>query len=761
MIRQNVSDNLFSCCRSKSRSSSLSHSRSRSRSRSKSRSRSRSPIRYRRDRSHSGSPIRYRRDRYSPSRYRDNYGYRSRSRSRYRGYYRGGRGDSSWSYFRREWDRDRGRDYISHGHRRSRSRSRARRRSRTHSRSPRYRRGGSLSPRHRREDRLTGHRSRRSRSKEAKRRPSRSRSSSISRERGRLRKESTTVMKGSLSPKPKSGNDSDLLEVHSDSIENDRSLRRKSPRHSTRAERREKIKNIERKEVRNSPLRSLSVSPELSLRKIGKEHVDDDIDSTRHNRKLSGQRKRDDAGIDAHQSKLSMEEQVPGSVQHRLKVVNSDGWTLDDIGGSKSEDMSLNLSKEYHGELPGLLEKGKKTEQIGNLRSSEDEMEDGKELDDWRDDIKAYEKEKAMRKESRKESAIKEDKLIAQVVLLDAKDCKENTFQQHTNDSPDKFNQRGKELDQLTFGDIEVIQDMDHEDVNIRSLLDVKNGSYEKRYVAEDVMDRDINHVLHPGFQPMNPRGKIGEANAEENIYLSYNSDGGGKVHSHDSTYEDREGDLIYEGPVVAAVECVNNQQQKSQLEHVKKKEVMDLDYKLDEFHTQVSAGQTRTSGGRENFEEPFKRIKEMPHDEHVSHKRRGRERSTAKEEPKRDNDEFEKRKARHKKHRRKHRHQNSMEQDDEDDGDDSAVEGEGRRGKKRHTRKHRRDDEERRERKKKRHKDRVKAGSCSPSQSLANDEKDNVETDVMTANRKSSSRHKRRRKEASKSLSPSCDSGI
>ncbi|KAJ7541442.1 hypothetical protein O6H91_10G059600 [Diphasiastrum complanatum] len=734
-----------SASRSKSRSSSRSQSRSRSRSRSHSRSqsRSRSPIRYRRDRSLSGSPIRYRRDRYSPSRYRDYYGYHNRSRSRYRGYYRGGRGDYSWSYYRREWDRDRGRDYLSHVARRSRSRSRVRRRSRTRSQSPKYRRDHSLSPRHHREERSAGRRSKRSRSRETKHSRS-SRSLSVSRESGSLRKENKALLKGSLTSKPKVGDDSDHLEVHSDSIDNERSLSQKSSLHSSRAERKEKVNSIKHDKVSDSPVRSFSVSLDPSSR-IGKEHFDEDVNSTRYNRKLSHQHKRD-VDIEGDELSLSTEEQVHDRMSLQPKTASSDGLTSG-VNGHNRGDTSLSFSKEYQREPAGRLEKVKRREQTEIVESSEDEMEDGKELDDWRDDIKAYEKEKAMRKESRKEAAKKEDDLIVEGVRLNSKSHKESSFQQYTNTSLDETNDNGKEMHQVASEGIEVSQDLNCEGIDdIGSLSDVKNSSHNNNYAAEEVGDRDIRHVPYPLVKSIHPVDKIGRNDSEENAYVSYNSDGGSKdANSHESAYEDREADLIYEGPVIAANEDVYSLQQKSP-------KLMDAEYKLDNFHNHDSTRQYKTSSGRDTLEEQSKHIKEAA-DAHVSRKRRGRERSAAKEDLKRIDEEHEKRKDRHKKHKRKHRRETSTEQD----GDDySNMDGEGRRGKKRHRRKHRKDDEDRKERKKRRHKHRVKAISCSRSQSLSLDDKHKVEIGTSTAYRKSSSRQKKRRKETSKSPSHS-----
>lgn len=192
----------------------------RARSKSKSRSKSRSPVRYRRDRrSRSATPARLRRGR-SRSRSRDRNHYRSRERG---SRYRGGRDPYPSYYSRRDWERERdsrdSRDpYSSRNSRRARSRSRSRdrvrRRSRTRSGS-RSRREISPSPRRQRTYELQHRATTRSR------RPTRSRSKDVKRSR------SKTPRSGSGSPVRRKGSPKGEKVVGSPSASKDHTM---SPR---------------------------------------------------------------------------------------------------------------------------------------------------------------------------------------------------------------------------------------------------------------------------------------------------------------------------------------------------------------------------------------------------------------------------------------------------------------------------------------------------------------------------------------------------
>ncbi|KAL2651575.1 hypothetical protein R1flu_019703 [Riccia fluitans] len=685
-----------------------SKSRSPSRSRSVSRSKSRSPIRYRRDRSHSRSrsPIRYRRDRpYSPSRSRDYYSYRSRSR---RGYYRG-RGDYPWNHFRRDWDRQRDRDYYPRPHRsRSRSRSRVRRRSRSRSRTPRFRRERSVSPRNRRDER------RHTRSRELERTPSaassRSPSASPPKEKSRSpskRQEEIVVSPvlpgASYSPAPEVGGREDR-NLSRSPVEHDEISQLMGP----------SFKGEEQKtQASGSPQMSPSVSPKRFLR-AGLEPDDEEVHSSSR-RKASSivcQKGDDETGdVPADEADVCDPSQLKGSGS--------------DIS-SEVEKVEEETTETFRGNLKVECS-SKDVEFLTGVES-----EDDKELDDWREDMKAHLKSKIRRKDDNR---------------MHDKQAEENrTSEPETTTAQDRWADSVRSrVDKSTAK--QPLGNRDMEEENTR-----KDLGFDKRGGMDSGLGKDS--VTEKAGSP----GKIGD-NVVEDIrgtkYMEKRCKGRGKEEEEEEEVdfyeepskevEDPEG-TVFEGPKLEPEEydvfvesmrpsetdeCINAGKEADQVGCVYPRERDDSDVE--------DAGELKPSRSKHCV---------VKDERAVTRKRKEKSRSkevrTVDEE-----EEREKRKERHRRHRKKHRIKGENEKDeDEEDNDEIGVHKERRR----HKRKHRKEDEdERRERKKRKHRTRGKSDSNSAGESCPADREGTDEDRASPTRRISSSRYRKRRKDLSK----------
>ncbi|KAG6543583.1 hypothetical protein Mapa_014946 [Marchantia paleacea] len=716
------------------------------RSRSASRSKSRSPIRYRRDRSRSlsRSPIRYRRDRpYSPSRSRDHFSYRSRSR---RGYYRG-RGDYPWNPFRREWDRDRDRNFYSRSRRsRSRSRSRVRRRSRSRSRSPRFRRERSVSPRHRRDDRKATRSARRSKSRDLKRTPSVSSRSPSANPHGKEGSRSPSIKQQgsglspvrrgpSGSPGPqigrRVGKDLSPSPLEDDQI---RSLDYKGRGDRVQM----KAPSLETDSLRKSglPKTGPSVSPRRSPSvsfndSLGKDlQSDDDEDVNSDLKRTTSLRVSSNGEDDTGDIQPDLASVNPNFPSQALKGMGS-GSDISSEGGN----VDFKAKEQFLGKQSRSPRRGERSAKDSGVVPGQ-ESDDDKELDDWRDDMKAHSKEKIRRKDERKghdkkneeDSRLVTENNLGRSRIEVSWDTSRATKKHGLGDSDIDMEQLDDDSGRDRHGRIDVgggkerWQDSSRD--KVRSFYEVKD------YVVSEVNDTGGAKYVDKEFQEQ------------------------GKEKSVESVKED-ERDLeetVFEGP---KLEVEEDEGFFESVRPVKMDEYKNTERDVDQVSKHPRARDDSDVEDEEEMKVTRSKLVTLEDDVIVS--RKGKEKSRPKDRRVDEEEEREKRKERHRKHKKKHRREAEDEKDeDEDDNDDV----EGRKERRRHKRKHRKeDDDERRERKKRKHKSRGKSGSDSAGESSRADVEVKDEDDGSPVRKKSSSRHRKRRRDPSKSPANSASS--
>ncbi|BFI25468.1 hypothetical protein MPTK2_1g21380 [Marchantia polymorpha subsp. ruderalis] len=720
----------------------------RSKSRSASRSKSRSPIRYRRDRSRSlsRSPIRYRRDRpYSPSRSRDHFSYRSRSR---RGYYRG-RGDYPWNPFRREWDRDRDRDFYSRSRRsRSRSRSRVRRRSRSRSRSPRFRRERSVSPRHRRDDRKAARSARRSRSRDVKRTPSvSSRSPSASPHGKEGSRSPFKKQQGSgLSPVRRGPSGSPVPQIvrrvgknlSSSPLEDDQI---RSPDYKGRGDRVQmKAPSIETDSVRKSglpkagpsvsPRRSPSVSFNHSLRKDLQSDDDEDVNSDL--KRTTSLRVSSNGEDDTGDIQPDLASATPNVPSQAVKGMGS-GSDISSEGGN----VDFKAKEQFLGKQSRPPWRGERSAKDSGVVPGQ-ESDDDKELDDWRDDMKAHSKEKIGRKDERKVHDKKNEEEIRLVT--------ENTLAHDRSRVEVSWDaSRATKKHGIGESDIDMEQLDDDSGRDRHGRIGVAGGKERLQDSSRDKA-RSLYEVKDYVVSEVNESGGA--------KYVDKDYQEPGKENSVESVKEDERDfeETVFEGPKLEAEE---DEGFFESVKPAKMDEYKNIQREVD----QVSAHPRARDDSDVEDEEDVKvtRSKLVTLEDDVVVSRKGKEKSRPKDRRLDEEEEREKRKERHRKHKKKHRREAEDEKDeDEDDNDDV----EGRKERRRHKRKHRKeDDDERRERKKRKHKSRGKSGSDSAGESSRADVEVKDEGDGSPVRKKSSSRHRKRRRDPSKSPANSASS--
>ncbi|KAG0559436.1 hypothetical protein KC19_10G104700 [Ceratodon purpureus] len=754
-----------------------SRSRSRSRSRSFSRSKSRSPLRYRRDRSASRSPIRYRRDSRPSPISREYFGYRGRSR---RGYYRG-RGEYAWNpSYRRDWERER--DHYSSRSRRSRSRSRSRvrRRSHTRSRSPRPRRDRSGTPlRYRREERRSGRSSRRSRSVEVRPTPSRSsrsRSRSLSRSRSRSRSESLHLKHGSqspvrrsrdtrsgggqskeekMSPVPSEGRRTLMSSPdtkgskeknYSDDITDDKEgiLEQLSPR----------AKGSDQQSI--SPARSLSVSLSPPRRKNGGalEGVSKSNDWKKAMLRETLVQKIDEVITLAEQSHCNKAPSVMGI----------DGGECSPAALLEQEIDTKGAFKSKGGDFVGKVRHAKK--ESGRMELSSDESDGNKEVDDWRDDIKANELEKIKRMESKREMERREGErkaLPVQVVVQEEVKCHGMTLLEHLGRGTGKLSVESPFAPEVQGVTIAAFKSK--KDISSNDLVSVEpsysdeirvNGSRDLLF-KEEILDR-VSTGNGEGDADMDE--EAGDVTHEKSIG------------SADVSDREEDSDVVFEGPLPPQDEDPNLEDGKRSLgsskgedsgEEIGAEEPPSV---LEEEIVGNPKGKDKSKSREDEDVRGLQRGKDksrVKDDDEFYENRKSKEKSRSRERSRSkrhdDDTDHERRKDRHRKHRRRHRRDEETEIEEDEDDDkrdvDSSKDKEERR---RHHRskKHRsgRDHkEDKREKKRRRHKHRGKSPSESPDkESLVVVEGEDVDQVAGRVHKRKSSNRENRRKGASKS---------
>ncbi len=615
---------------------SRSKSRSASRSRSLSKSRSRSPIRYRRDRSASRSPIRYRRDsRLSPSRSRDFYSYRSRSR---RGYYRG-RGDYPWNpSFRRDWDRDR--DHYGRSSHRSRSRSPVRRRSRSHSHSPRGRRERSATPpRYRRDERRgAGRGSRRSRSRDLKPSPSRSSrslSESIHGEDVSPRRKSKDSRRGeSLSPEPKTGKRA-LSSSPAQGDQEKLDLEDRGGSKQGNGTAKLSLEHKGRTALSMSP-RSLSVSLSPRQRSPEKQsEVDDDklgMSAANNIAQEAGSRKTEGVTI----SEKAISNSTLSTWATEARVSPPEGIHEENAGGVRMKEKG----KEFVARQGWQLRK--ESSGKGGDYFDDDSGED-KELDDWRDDMKAHEREKVKRKETKRESVKIEDKksTAGQTPSIQDQERPAATLHGQTIKSSGKGNEVGSTVSVDLVGGFGVgmKRNIDAGGKELKKKLDL----IKLKEVDRDLSDEDptIEEKIEKGVAEVGKRdqkvlcdadGSTGDATKEKTTGSTEDSE------------VEREVNVVFEGPKLPHDEG-------AVLKHTGRLG------KSEDSTKELIRKSFKSSRDREDDKEIGALQLELD-DEDVLASYKRKEKSRSRERSKRHEDDVDRdrRKDRHRKHRRKHR---------------------------------------------------------------------------------------------------------
>ncbi|KAL2654097.1 hypothetical protein R1flu_022225 [Riccia fluitans] len=678
-----------------------------SRSRSRSKSKSRSPVRHRRDRrSRSLSPIRYRRDRRSPSPSRDRRRYRSPSRDR-GSHYRGGRDGYPRYYIRRDWGRERKRDYYSRRSQRSRSRDRVRRWSRTPSPSPRHRRDRerTSSPRRRRDDHSRHTKSSRrspSPSKEVIRSPSavsRSRSPSVI-----VEKVGESPTKMAISPRCV------------DEVTNDES----------------KASMLPIQDREHIPLRQ--VESEVPVQPVAA--VDGDGSSMEKQNALVDV-------LDAQTASTSRNDSQNEGVVGRGRILSlgphsqpSDVHT-GPVGSSgrdrlpSQQDPDVAIDKEFKKKHGRKMDE-RSTDKLFQTMNRSDEDEE--ELDDWRNDMKVNEKERVRSKEKLKvpERKIKEEDTIQRkTVVQEVQQVDENVYdimdksrglkgshdvESGPGDSSAAGHARGKERIRES-----IVRDGDHDrEIITTSRVIVERERWEQSRLSLDARENKEE------------RSSKGRAFRSGDGYESEDRppEDTSKYDRRNSSKEVKE--FSVDSPKSKRITSRDRlQQNRSEREEVIPASVMGPEVDAEDCEVQKVSKRSRLTEEEKGEEEI----------------------------------ENERKQERHRKHRKRHRREEEVEKVAEevehDEDEDDSRDGESRKDKRRHKRKHRKDEgSEKRKEKKRKHKHR-RRHSSSESEDLylgpsADLSKSKGQSDDAGTKKRSSSRHRKKRRGHSKSVSPS-----
>ncbi|KAL3686163.1 hypothetical protein R1sor_004185 [Riccia sorocarpa] len=677
---------------------------SRSRSRSRSKSKSRSPVRHRRDRrSRSLSPIRYRRDRRSPSPSRDRRRYRSPSRDR-GGHYRGGRDGYPRYYIRRDWGRERKRDYYARRSHRSRSRDRVRRWSRTPSPSPRYRRDRERtpSPRRRRDERSRHARSSRrspSPSKETMRSPS-----AVS----RSRSPSVVVEKVVESPTKRGANSPRSV----DEVENDDNKSSISPGQQ------------EPEQIPSSQIESeVQPAPPIAgnRRSMEKQNAVPDVPDVPAVQPASTSF--DDAqneGVVGRGQILSLSSHSDPPDVH-IGTVGSSG--RDRL--PSQEDPVVAVEKEFKKKYARKTDERSADKSLQSMNRSD---EDEEELDDWRNDIKLNEKERAKSKEKFKlqDRRIKEEETVQRRTVVQA--CKQIEESAH-HAVDDARGPKGSHDTESRPGDSSVGGHVRTKERIKESIARGSDHDREAMPTSRVIVEKEGGEQNRPSLDARENKDERGK----------------GRVHrpgDGDETEDRRSEDMLnYDRRNLT-------KEQKDLSGDSPKSRTVSRD-KVHHSEEIIAASVMGPQVDAEDYEV-----------QRVSKRSRLPEEQKADEEM-----ENERRQERHRKHRKKHRREEEVEKGAEEvehnEDEDDSRDGESRKDKRRHKRKHRKDEaSEKRKEKKRKHKHRRRHSSSEsgdmflgPSADLS---KSKGQSDDVGSKKRSSSRHRKKRRGHSKSVSPS-----